>query len=252
LWRVNERLGDRLACGIFNAARARFGLPPISGVRQHLMEDCTVTIAADEALFPPAPDWHGRHPYANFVFFDDPTALDPELQAWLAEGEAPVYVGFGSMSSSGTDRVGRLLVEAIAATGRRCIVSSGWADLGAGALPHGWRLVQEVPHALLFPRVACVVHHGGSGTMAAALRAGVPQVLLPLILDQYHHAHRLHLAGIAPRPIPMARISAAQLADSIRTALAMPAGPRRAVAERLRASDGRAQIVQRLEGLAVR
>ena len=110
-------------------------------------------------------------------------------------------------------------------------------------------MVREAPHALLFPRTAAVVHHGGSGTTASALRAGVPQVLLPLILDQFHHAHRLHLAGIAPRPVPMEKITAAELGDAINTAINMPAAPRLAAAERLRASDGRTEIVQRLEML---
>jgi UDP:flavonoid glycosyltransferase YjiC (YdhE family) len=161
-----------------------------------------------------------------------------------------VFVGFGSMSAEGTDRVGRLIVDAIAATGRRCIIGAGWAGLGAGSLPAGWRVVREAPHALLFPRVAAIVHHGGSGTTASALRAGVPQVVLPLILDQFHHAHRLHLAGIAPRPVPMEDITAAELGAAIMTALEMPEGPRLAAAERLRASDGRAEIVRRLESLA--
>lgn len=161
-----------------------------------------------------------------------------------------MFICFGSMSAEGTDRIGRMIVDAVSATGRRCIVGAGWAGLGAGTMPAAWRVVREAaPHALLFPRVAAVVHHGGSGTTASALRAGVAQVLLPLILDQFHHAHRLHLAGIAPRPVPMERITAGELAEAIRTALAMPGGPRLAAAERLRASDGRAEIVRRLETL---
>ena len=109
--------------------------------------------------------------------------------------------------------------------------------------------MREAPHALLFPRTAVVVHHGGSGTTAQALRAGVPQVLLRLILDQFHHAHRLHLAGIAPRPVPMEKITAAELVAAIQAALQLPAGPREAAAARLRASDGRADIVRRVEAL---
>ena len=249
LWRANRLLGDKLLSGTFNEARIGIGLPPIEGVRRHLMEECPLVIAADEVLFPPDAAWQGRYPYANFIYFDDPTPLDPELDAWLADGEPPVFVGFGSMSAEGTDRVGRIIVDAISATGRRCIVGAEWAELGAGSMPIGWRVVREVPHALLFPRTAAVVHHGGSGTTASALRAGVPQVLLPLILDQFHHAHRLHLAGIAPRPTPMESITVAALTDAIRTALQLPEGPRLAVAERLRASDGRAEIVRHLEML---
>lgn len=249
LWRVNRLLSDSLGLKTLNTVRASFGLPPAGHLRSHLFEDHPLVIAADEVLLPADPLWQGRYPYANFIFFDDPTPLDPELDAWLADGEPPVFVGFGSMSGGGTDRVERMIVEAVSATGRRCIVGAGWAGLGAGGLPPGWRVVRDAPHALLFPRTAAVIHHGGSGTTAQALRAGVPQVLLPLILDQFHHAHRLHLAGIAPRPVPMEKITAAELADAIQAALELPPGPRQAAAARLRASDGRGEIVQRIEAM---
>jgi len=249
LWRADHLLTDSLVRGTLNTARAGIGLPPVDGLRRHLCEEIPLVIAADEVLLPPDPSWEGRYPYANFIFFDDPAPLDPELDAWLSDGEPPVFVGFGSMSGEGTDRVERMIVDAVSATGRRCIVGAGWAGLGAGGLPPGWRVVREAPHALLFPRTAVVVHHGGSGTTASALRAGVPQVLLPLILDQFHHAHRLHLAGIAPRPVSMESITAVELAEAIRTALELPAGPRQAAAARLHASDGRGEIVQRIEAM---
>lgn len=249
LWRANRLLVDSLARGTLNTMRAGLGLPPVDHLRRYLFEDHALVIAADEVLFPPDPLWQGRYPYANFIFFDDPAPLDPELDAWFSEAEPPVFVGFGSMSGEGTDRVERMIVEAVSTTGRRCIVGAGWAGLGAGALPPGWRVVRDAPHALLFPRAAAVVHHGGSGTTAQALRAGVPQVLLPLILDQFHHAHRLHLAGIAPRPVPMERITAAELAAAIQAALELPASPRQAAAARLRASDGRGEIVRRVEAM---
>lgn len=249
LWQVNRWLGDALALGTLNRVRADIGLPPAAGLRRHIVESCPVVVAADESLFPADAAWQGKYPYAGFIQFDDPTPLDPELEAWLADGEPPVFVGFGSMSAEGTDRIGRMLVDALSTSGRRCLVGAGWADLGAGALPAGWRVVREAPHALLFPRTAAVVHHGGAGTMATALRAGVPQVMLPLILDQFHHAHRLHLAGIAPRPVPMESITTGELAAAIRTTLELPDGPRLAAAARLRASDGRGDIARRLEQL---
>ena len=126
LWRANRLLGDKLALGTLNAARSSIGLPPVAHLRSHITEDCPLVIAADETLFPPDPEWQGRYPFANFIYFDDPTPLDPELDAWLADGEPPVFVGFGSMSAEGTDRVGKLIVEAVSATDRRCIVGAGW------------------------------------------------------------------------------------------------------------------------------
>lgn len=249
LWRAQHALMDAMMRDVMNAARANIGLPGVSSLRQHLAIDTPAIVASDRALFPPDPLWGERYPYANFIYFDDPAPLDPDLDAWLAQGEPPVFVGFGSMSGQGTGRIERMIVEAVSATGRRAIVGAGWAGLGAGELPASWRVVREAPHALLFPRTSVVVHHGGSGTSATALRAGVPQVILPLILDQFYHAHCLHQAGIAPRPIPMEKITAAELTASIDAAIALSPGPRQAAAARLRASDGRSVIADRIEAM---
>lgn len=250
LWRANSLINDSIGLESLNTVRASLNLPAIKHIRHHLLEDHPLVVAADETVFPSDPRWQVLYPYANFLFFDDPAPLDAELDAWLADGEPPVFVGFGSMSGKGTQRIERLIVEAVCATGKRCIVGAGWAGLGSGALPGGWRMVRDAPHALLFPRMAVVIHHGGSGTTAQTLRAGVPQVLLPLILDQFHHAHRLYLAGISPRPVPMEKITAAELTCAIQAALQLPPGPRQAAATRLRQSDGRGDIVRRIEAMA--
>lgn len=248
-WGVNRVMAGMVLRTPFNALRARLRLPRIDEVHRHLTDAAPLVIAADEVLFPADPAWQGRYRYANFLFMDDPQPLDPGLDAWLRDGLPPVYVGFGSMSGKGTERIGRMLVDALGATGRRCLIGAGWAGLGSGAVPSDWRVVHDVPHAQLFPRVALVVHHGGSGTTAQALRAGAPQVLLPLILDQFHHAHRLYCAGLAPRPVPMERITAPALAQAMQSAMRLPAGPREAAAARLRTSDARAQFVRLLEAL---
>lgn len=99
--------------------------------------------------------------------------------------------------------------------------------------------------------MAAVVHHGGSGTLASALRAGVPQVILPLILDQYHHAQLLHRAGLIPQPIAMERIAAQQLGDAVMAALAWPRAPLQAAAQRLQDSDGAGQTARQIEALAM-
>ena len=249
LWFTDRFLVNLLMRRSLNRARAAIGLSPLADLRTHLLIEHPPVLAVDEMIFPPDSRWEGRYPYANFLFFDDPELMDPALDAWLNEGEPPVFVGFGSMSGKGTDHIASLIVEAVSATGRRCLVGSGWAGFNTGSIPAGWRVVGQTPHALLFPRVAVVVHHGGSGTTAQALRAGVPQVVLPLILDQFHQAQRLYLAGLAPRPVPMEKISARGLTLAIQTALSVPNGPRQQVATRLVSSRGAAQIVQRVEAL---
>ena len=117
-------------------------------------------------------------------------------------------------------------------------------------LPGNIFVLGDTPHDWLFPKMSAVIHHGGSGTTATALRAGVPQVLVPLILDQYHHAQRLYEEGLAPRPVPMEKITAPQLARAIREALRIPRDKRQAVADRLRASRGADAVADRVEAAA--
>ena len=251
LWWLHDRLAASMLGLPLNQARKRAGLAEVN-LRDHLLHGCDYAIATDETLFPGDPAWPDTLQRANFLFLDDPEPLDAELDAWLRHGEPPVYIGFGSMGGPGTHRMETLLLQAMEANGRRCLIAAGWASLGNQTLPSGWRRVAAAPHAQLFPRLAAVVHHGGSGTTAHALRAGVPQVLLPLILDQYHHAHRLYLAGLVPRPVSMERISAQQWSQSIKAAIAWPLEPRQAAAWRLQQSDGAAQVAKQIETMCQR
>jgi Glycosyl transferases, related to UDP-glucuronosyltransferase len=247
LWRFSGGMWNRLMRDALNAARTRHGLAPVRDVVEHLFTDSRFVVAVDPQILPLERELAQSVPPVGFLFCKpSETALDPELSSWIDDGEPPVYIGFGSMMGRGPDRMRRIIVEALTSLRRRALVSRGWAGLGE-SLPAGWRSIGNTSHELLFPRMACVVHHGGSGTTAASLRAGVPQVLLPLILDQYHHAQRLYEEGLAPKPVPMERISARQLAEAIRTAMSIPAGRRAQVAQRLQRSDAAGDIVDRLE-----
>jgi UDP:flavonoid glycosyltransferase YjiC (YdhE family) len=252
LWWLYLRGGNWFMLPTLNAMRAALSpaqhLPVLTDAWHNVLYTHPLVIAADAQLLPPQPYWQDRCAYANFLFMDDSRMLDADLQAWLADGESPVYIGFGSMSGAATTRFEALLKDALAGTGCRVLIGAGWAGLATQAnLPAGWRVVHDAPHALLFPRVAVVVHHGGSGTTAQALRAGVPQMVLPLILDQFHHAHRLYRCALTPPPVPLEKVTAKQLRASIDAALALPSGPRLQFAQRLRERNSAQDIAVRLE-----
>jgi UDP:flavonoid glycosyltransferase YjiC (YdhE family) len=250
LWKLESPMWNVLLRRGVNAGRARHGLTPVRDMVTYLFERSHYMAGVDDAVLPLSPEWRARIPPVGFLLLDaSDAALEPDLESWLDAGEPPVYVGFGSMTGRGPERMKRIVVDAIGSLGRRALVSRGWANLGEG-VPEGWRVIGEVPHEKLFPRMACVIHHGGSGTTASALRAGVPQVLVPLILDQYHHAQVLYEQGLTPRPVPMEKITAPQLGNAIRDALALPREKREAVARRLRASRGADAIVDRIEAAA--
>ena len=251
-WKLTAFAFDRLRSRV-NAQRARMGLAPCRSVFR-LMYSAPFLLAVDPELAPAPDDWKGRSITATGPwFYDDPGELDVEVERFLAAGDPPIYVGFGSMVNEDVARLTRTIVEGAAAHGRRVLMSKGWAGLGEGQLPAYVKVVHApMPHAKLFPRMAAVVHHGGSGTTAQALRAGVPQVIVPHIMDQFYYAERLLRLGLAPPAIPVKQLTAARLGQALDAATRLDPAPRAAAAARLRAGDGIAKAIAILEQSAVK
>ncbi|MBB4905758.1 glycosyltransferase [Actinophytocola algeriensis] len=175
-----------------NDQRTAAGLAPVTDVLAHILTDRPL-LAADPALAPwPAPADLDVTQTGAWLLPDE-RPLPPEVTDFLADGEAPVYFGFGSTHTPRS--TGAAVVEAARALGRRAIVLRGWADLDLAAAPD-CLAITEANFGALFPRVAAVVHHGGAGTTTAAALAGVPQVVVPHRYDQYYFADRVQALGI--------------------------------------------------------
>jgi UDP:flavonoid glycosyltransferase YjiC (YdhE family) len=176
---------------------------------------------------------------------------------FLAAGPAPVFVGFGSMTPS-HERLQDAIAIAVRRAGVRAVVQSGWAELSPAG--DDILVVDDQPHDWLFPRTAAVVHHTGAGTTGAGLRAGVPAVPVPVLVDQPFWADRLHHLGVAPPPlplheltVPLHELTADTLTDALRSCLDRPTYRDRAteLARPVRADDGPAAVLSlltRLEG----
>ncbi|WP_306371290.1 glycosyltransferase [Nocardiopsis sp. CC223A] len=147
-------------------------------------------------------------------------SLPGELVRFLRAGGPPVYVGFGSTVHGDPAGLTRTVVEGVRRSGRRAVLATGWGALSPGSAP--WDdvlVVDEVPHDLLLPHVAAAVHHGGAGTVAAAMRAGVPQAVRPFVGDQWFWGDRVHRTGAGPAPLT-GRLTPERLAAAIDRALA--------------------------------
>jgi len=134
---------------------------------------------------------------------------------------------------------------------RRIIVAGGWAEL-EGQLVESDRVltIAEAPHPTLFPLMAAVVHHGGAGTTTAAARAGVPQVIVPHLLDQFYWARRVELLGLGPGHLRLGAVTPDALAEKIAVAAAPPFADRAAAfGLRAAARDGVVPAVEFLERL---
>lgn len=211
-----------------------------------LLDDAEVpmTYLFPESLVPRPPDWGPYVDLTNFVFWDRADAYTPpdDLRAFLDAGDPPVYVGFGSLVVDGPEALGRTVFAAIAAAGVRAVVSRGWAEIGGDA-PPGVHVIGDVPHDWLFPRCRAVCHHGGAGTTAAGLRAGLPTVVVPFFGDQFFWGQVVSDAG-AGRTIPADDLTAEALAEAFTFCLGDEARVRAAtLRDSVRAEDGVAMVV---------
>lgn len=199
-------------------------------------------------VVPKPPDWGEWIHVCGYWFLDAAETYQPpdDLIAFLQSGPPPVYVGFGSMIHRDPARVAEMAVKALAIAQQRGILLTGWAGLNHRNLPDHVFQVDAAPHDWLFPRTAAVVHHGGAGTAAAGLRAGVPSIVVPFFADQHFWGERAHALGVGPKPIPQKQLTAERLAEAIHIAVTDQAMRARAadLGRRLQAEDGVGRAVE--------
>jgi UDP:flavonoid glycosyltransferase YjiC (YdhE family) len=237
LWRGCDLLMNGIARRDVNAYRREMGLPPVRDIHRHVLAERPI-VAVDRHLAPVPEDCPVAHDQIRCLHPDAGEPLPDKLESFLEQGPPPVYLGFGSMTDPDPAGTTRRLLEAIAQLGCRALLSRGWAGLGDGALPEGVMAIDPVAHARLFPRLAAVVHHGGAGTTHSAARAGVPQIVVPHVLDQFYFARRVHTLGVGPPPIPRRQLGVERLVETLRATL-----DNELLSERAR------ELAQRLAGL---
>lgn len=187
-------------------------------------------------------DWSADIQLVGHPFVNQSEAWTPpeDLVRFLEAGTQPVYVGFGSIPARNPRRLAELVLKAVSQAGVRAVLLKGWGGLDLPAHDENVYVGDSLPHDWLFPRMAAVVHHCGCGTAHAGLRAGVPTVPTPVLMDQPFWAERLHRAGVATKPIPRQALTEARLAEALRQAVTNENLARNAkeLGASLRAEDG--------------
>ena len=164
--------------------RRELGLPKATGpAPRRIAERGSLEIQAyDEVCFPGLAaewaKWNGRRPFVGTLTMELPTDADEEVASWIAAGTPPIFFGFGSIPVESPADTIAMIGAACAQLGERALVCSGWTDFSH--VPHfdHVKVVGAVNFATVFPACRAVVHHGGAGTTAAGLRAGVPTLIL--------------------------------------------------------------------------
>lgn len=209
--------------GINKARKDILGLEPHSfwgPYKKLAMDKSPVLFAYSPNVIPKPSDWLDRWKVTGYFFNDDYDDFDPpeDLVNFLNSGSKPVYIGYGSMIDDKPKETTEMLLEGLRLSGERGIISAGWAGIGNIDLPDSIFVVKSIPHSWLFKNVKATVIHGGAGTAAASMRAGVPTIITPFLGDQFYWGRQLHQLGISPKPINFNKLTSEKLANLIKSA----------------------------------
>ncbi|MEB4212261.1 glycosyltransferase [Mycobacterium sp. 94-17] len=181
-WRGTKKVED--------TQRRELGLPKATGPsRRRITDRGSLEIQAyDEVCFPGlAAEWAkygGQRPFVGALTLESPTEADGEVASWIAGGTPPIFFGFGSIRVESAADTLAMISAACEQLGERALVCAAGTDFGSVPQPEHVKVVATVNYAATLPACRAVVHHGGAGTTAAGLRAGVPTLILSTDLDQ--------------------------------------------------------------------
>lgn len=254
-------LGYRTWSGLVNEFREQVlnlrQLPKASGLNTDAGGNpLPILHAFSPSVVPRPADWPTSAAVTGYWFLAQSKDWTPPpgLEAFIDSGEAPVYIGFGSMVGRDPQRLTQIVLSALRQTGLRAVMATGWGGLAPIRLPETIFQIEQAPHDWLFPRMRAIVHHGGAGSTAAALLAGKPTLVCPFLLDQPFWGQRIHALGVGPKPLPQKKLSAAQLAAALETITTDPVMRSRAQTQgaQIAAENGVEQGVAAIEAIAGR
>ncbi|WP_193047459.1 glycosyltransferase [Mycolicibacterium baixiangningiae] len=199
VWAFGEWAHWRVLKGAEDDQRRELGLPQANtrAVRRMLDDGALEIQAYDEIFFPGlAQEWGPRRPLVGGITLEKNTAADDDVVSWIAAGTPPIYFGFGSMPVKSPADAVAMIEAACADLGERALICSGVWDLDELPQAPHVKMVRSVNHAAVFPLCRAVVHHGGAGTTAAGVRAGVPTLVLWVGAEQPIWGSRVKHLGV--------------------------------------------------------
>src|SRR3954471_23611689 len=251
LWTMVGRTVRQKTDPVFNEALASVELPPKRDVLFSASHSRLLNlVATSPAICRLSPLTDRPYQLTGSWFDDDETGADPALAAFVEAGPPPVVIGFGSMRGIDAREWTRRVVEGVGQ--RRAVLQMGWANLGDVELPPNIFRAGAVPHRWLFPRASAVIHHGGAGTTAAVMRAGVPSAVVSFLGDQPTWGKRIARLGVGTPAVRFSRFSASWLDRTLQRLTSDSQMKARAaeLGARIRAEDGVGEAVAAIERLA--
>jgi sterol 3beta-glucosyltransferase len=259
-WRHQRWLGGALNQLSYLIAGALYGLTLVPTINQWRKDTLNLPPGGNSqpipmlyvfspSVVPPPPDWDENVHVTGYWFLDATTPFDPpdDLVNFIADGAPPLYLGFGSTADRHPEKTLQIAIDAVIASGHRAVLETGWAPIGDLDLPPQiFRLTEAVPHTWLFPQMAALVHHGGTGTIAQGLRYGkATAIFYQKFIDYYFWAQRVAELGVGTPPICLEDLTVERLANAIETVMSDRQMQQRAaqLGQKIRAEDGVARAI---------
>lgn len=249
MFNFGRKMMNLMMKGYVNKARAAHGLKPVKDIWAHWLGE-EVILACDREINAGRENSAFAFIQTGFMLLPPKTVLPPDVEAFLDAGKPPVYIGFGSNPITGTEKYISMFEQVQKATNQRLIISKGWAEFPGKNTPD-ILYVDELPFELLFPRLAAVIYHGGTGTLAAIARAGIPQAAFPFMGDQFDNRKQVVRLGLGPDTCDFKKISAEAISSAVTACVSNADYPKNAeaLAQKLKDTNGIELTVQYLENI---
>ncbi|MBI5961981.1 MAG: glycosyltransferase family 1 protein [Chloroflexi bacterium] len=204
--------------------------------------------AYSPSILPRPGNWDEHIHVTGYFFLAEESYQPPDaLSNFLAAGDSPICISFGSMVNRKAEHIDQIVREALKQTNNRGIILSGWGGVKKQS-SSDLLYLESVPHDWLLPRCKMVIHHGGAGTTSAGLRAGIPNVVVPFTADQPFWGNRVYAVGVGSKPILVKNLSAARLVRAIAEAESNVIRERaQVIGQRIRSENGVEDAVNLIE-----
>jgi vancomycin aglycone glucosyltransferase len=242
-----RKMVNLMSKGFLNKQRAKYGLPPIKDVWEHWMGG-NVIIACDKELNAAREGSEFTFTQTGFMLLPSKNGLPATIDSFLNSGKLPVYIGFGSNPIVNAEKYCQMFEQVRDATNQRLIISKGWAEFPERN-SRDILYVDEIPFELLFPKLVAVIYHGGTGTMAAIARAGIPQAAFPFMGDQFDNRKQIVKLGLGPDTCDFNKMTAEAISTAISECVTNEKYKKNAVviSQRLQNTDGTELTIQLIE-----
>lgn len=221
LWALLNSGLNLMVKKIINKHRKALGMPPIKDQSEHAPANTDNYLFYSKHLGNVDHDWKYQWEIGGYIFNDifsyDHDVLDHEL-AFINRDERPtVFFSLGSCYAPQRDKFAEMLLDICTEHNYKLLVSAGWWEVGAHLQNRGnlFRMERPIPHWFIFPHCSAIIHHGGAGTTHSAARSGRPQMVVPLLLDQFYWGYRVKETGIGPGSVNIKTVSRKHLEQKV-------------------------------------